>query len=277
MAFTRYISAAFNARPWGMFVPPNWIALGAIGFLGLENPGFWVLGAGLELAYLLYLSTHARFQRLVDAADASASKQDSKKQMVRFLVRLDPSDQTRYRQIEARCQKVLEQAQLHDTANLDLQTQAEGLSKLLFVYLRLLLTRAGILQVLQGTSTQSIDQKILEVDRQLHDAAAPELQRSLTEQLGILTERKKRHGEARQKLQFIEAELTRIQEQVELIREGLAISADPGALSRKIDQIGDTLGNTTQWIKQQQELLGETEDLLADTPPTVLEVPRVTA
>jgi hypothetical protein len=275
MHFARYITAAFNARPWGMFVPPNWIGLGAFGLLGMENPGFWLLGAGLELAYLLSLSTSARFQRIIDARESSLSRQDSKKQIVQLLARLDPSDQTRYRQLEVRCQKVLEQVQQHEA--LDLQAQTDGLGKLLFVYLRLLITRTGILQVLQNASTQSIDLKILEVDKQLHSAATPELQRSLTDQIEILTERKKRHTEARQKLQFIEAELTRIQEQVELIREGLAISTDPTTLSRKIDQVGDSLGNTSQWLKQQQELLGNTEDLLDDPPPAILEVPKVTA
>jgi len=41
-----YVRAAFNARPIGMWIPPNWIGLGVFGFLGVLNPGFWVLGAG---------------------------------------------------------------------------------------------------------------------------------------------------------------------------------------------------------------------------------------
>jgi len=48
--FFDYVSAAFSARPLGMFVAPNWIGLAAAGLLGVVNPGFWVLGAGLELA-----------------------------------------------------------------------------------------------------------------------------------------------------------------------------------------------------------------------------------
>ena len=55
--FFDFITAAFNARPFGMFVAPNWIGLGAFGLLGLMDPGFWVLGAGLELGYLLDLAS----------------------------------------------------------------------------------------------------------------------------------------------------------------------------------------------------------------------------
>ena len=64
----RYLWAAFNARPLGMPLPPNWFGLGALGLLGaFISPGFWVLGVGLELAYLALLARNARFRRTVDA------------------------------------------------------------------------------------------------------------------------------------------------------------------------------------------------------------------
>jgi hypothetical protein len=53
----------------------------------------------------------------------------------------------------------------------------------------------------------------------------------------------------------------------------MVVTTDPAQLSRRIDQVGDTLGGTTQWIKQQQELLGETEELLEDAPPITLKFP----
>jgi hypothetical protein len=272
MGFFRYVREAFSARPWGMFVPPNWVGLAAFALLGLLNPGFWVVGAGLELGYLLLLSTSTRFQRIVNARHDYAQKQGTQQQLSEQLARLEPADQARYRQLQQRCQNVLQQQ--HDVAPVDLQTQADGLGKLLYVYMRLLLTRNGILRVLEGASSKSIDLRIGEVKGQLQNAGTPELQHSLNDQLDILAERKKRHAEARDKLQFIEAELTRIQEQVELIREGLVVSTDPAALSHRIDAVGNTLGGTTQWIKQQQELFGQTEELLADPPPVVLEMPQ---
>jgi hypothetical protein len=59
----RRAAAAFNARPWGMFLPPNWVAVAVIALLGLVHPGFWILGLGLELAYLLGLQTTENFNR----------------------------------------------------------------------------------------------------------------------------------------------------------------------------------------------------------------------
>ncbi len=76
--FWTYLKAAFNARPFGMFVAPNWIGLAAIGLLGLTNPGFWLVGAGVELAYLLGLATNPRFQRAIAARASAGTAQNGK-------------------------------------------------------------------------------------------------------------------------------------------------------------------------------------------------------
>ena len=73
---------------------------------------------------------------------------------------------------------------------------------------------------------------------------------------------------------FLDAELMRIQEQVELIREQAALSTDPELLSQRIDQIAATLGGTAQWIRDQQQVYGAMEDLLAEPPPLRRTDPR---
>ena len=63
MSLPRRLWAAFVARPLGMPVPPNFFFLGAMGLLGaFVSPGFWVLGAGLEIAYLAWLANNRRFR-----------------------------------------------------------------------------------------------------------------------------------------------------------------------------------------------------------------------
>jgi hypothetical protein len=74
--FFDYMRAAFSARPFGMFVAPNWVGVASFALLGLVNPGFWVLGGGLELGYLAVLSTNRRFQRTVDASNLSGCCRD---------------------------------------------------------------------------------------------------------------------------------------------------------------------------------------------------------
>jgi hypothetical protein len=95
------------------------------------------------------------------------------------------------------------------------------------------------------------------------------MRKSLTGQLEILQQRMQSQRDARQKLDFLDAELTRIQEQVELIREQAVFNTDPATVSQRIDQIAATLGGTQQWIREQQQLYGRMEDLLTE-PPSVL-------
>ena len=54
---------------------------------------------------------------------------------------------------------------------------------------------------------------------------------------------------------------------MELIREQAALSTDPELLSQRIDEIVATLGGTSQWIRDQQQVYGAMEDLLSDAPP----------
>jgi len=84
-----------------------------------------------------------------------------------------------------------------------------------------------------------------------------------------LRQRLTQRSEGDRKLVFIEAELERIQQQVELIREQAAVSSDSDLLSRRIDEITATLGATGQWIRDQQQVYGAMEDLLTEPPPLV--------
>ena len=69
-----YLAAAFNARPFGMPIPPNWFGVVAFALLGaFVNPGFWLIGAGLEGLYLWALSKNPRFRALVDSSTVDAS------------------------------------------------------------------------------------------------------------------------------------------------------------------------------------------------------------
>lgn len=266
-----YILKAFNARPWGMPLPPNWAALAAFGLLGFEQPGFWVLGAGLELAYLLGLASNRRFQNLVNGQSLASQQSSESRQLDSLLARLSAPDRDRYHALEARCKSVVDaQRQNHADAAGAALPQSEGLERLLYVYLRLLLTKTTIARALDDSSVRAIDGQIKDVSTRLKSATSPELHHSLADQLAILAERKKRQAEARDKLTYIDAELGRIEQQVELIRESLLVNADPQALSSRIDSIAETLNSTSSWIKDQQQFYGQTEDLLADPPPISL-------
>lgn len=291
LSFGDYLRAAFNARPIGMLIPPNWIGLGLFGLLGLLNPGFWLMGMGLELGYLLMVTTNSRFQNLVNGLFLVRQRQAWQKKLVQQVGGLSLDDQQRYRTLEGRCQMILRHQGGLDN-NTGLAAQSEGLGKLLWIYLRLLITRQSMYRIQreatipapplpgqaaagrmaprprQNVETGDISERVKTLQEQLADPSLnAELRKSLTGQMEILQQRLAKQAEARDKLQYLEAELTRIQEQVELIREQAVVSTDPSAVSQRIDEISATLGGTTQWIHEQQSLYGQVEDLMAEPPP----------
>ena len=270
--FLDYLSAAFNARPFGMFVAPNWVGLAAFGLLGAANPGFWVLGAGLELGYLLTLATNKRFQQTVTAKPLDAVRQEWSQRIESVLGRLDPADRRDYDALAARCRSIVDMQMHGATEPPDgLEQQAESLGRLSWTFLRLLLARRTINQVMGGAQNDAeLQRRIAALERQQQQPQlSEELARSLGGQLEILRQRLQQRTDGDRKLAFIDAELERIQQQVELIREQAAMSTDPELLSRRIDEIAATLGSTGQWIRDQQQVYGAMEDLLTEPPPLV--------
>jgi hypothetical protein len=268
--FLGYVAAAFNARPIGMFVAPNWVGLAAFGLLGLANPGFWVIGAGLEVGYLLALATNSRFQQAVDARPLTAAREAWNARIQQVLGRLEPADRATYDAFAERCRSIIEM-QLHGATDPPhgLEVQADSLGRLSWMYLRLLLARRMINHVLGGARQDAdLQGRIASLERQQAQAGLnDELARSISGQLDILRQRLEGRTSGDRKLAYIEAELERIQQQVELIREQAALSTDPELLSRRIDAITATLGTTGQWIRDQQQIYGEMDDLLSEPPP----------
>lgn len=254
-----------------MFIPPNWIGLGAFAALGLLNPGFWLIGAGLELGYLYSLVSSRRFQNFVDGLHLSQQKQDWKSKFDRLIRQLEPDDLARYGALENRCRGILQQ-QSPSEAKTALAAQAEGLQRLLWIFLKLLLTRNGINRVLREAAggnqrDKTIEERIGALETKLQDRKiGADLRKSLLGQVDILKQRLQKQEEARDKLAFLESELARIQEQAELIREQAVLSTNPNLVSERIDQISQTLGGTTEWIKEQQQLYGSAEEM-AEPPP----------
>lgn len=262
-----YIKAAFNARPLGMPIPPNWIGIAAFGLLGLTSWGFWVLGAGLELAYLYTLAHSARFRSFVDAqapAGAGGAAQDRAQEI---LARLDPAHRARYGRLEGRCEELLRAQPAHAAG---LEMQQEGLNDLLWLYLRLLRARQAM-QALFDEAGQArparLASRLQELERRRAAATNEALQKSIASQIDLLAQRAANHAEAQQKLQYLDAELERIEQQVELLREQNMLAEGGRPVGQRIDIASASLNETSQWVREQEELYGDVDDLVDEAPP----------
>jgi hypothetical protein len=263
-----------------MFVPPNWVGLGAFALLGLVNPGFWVIGAGLELAYLIGLGTSRRFQRVVDGRALLAEQQRWQQRLMRTVAELDPEGRERHTALLRRCQSIIEQQEHVGTGDgrsatlPELDVQRQGLGRLMWIYLRLLRTRQAIMRVLRESidlergQGEALDRRVARLQQEISRAARnDDLRRSIEGQIEILQQRLQKRQETREKLAFIDAELDRIEQQVELIREQAVIASEPSSVSARIDQIAATLGDTQQWMRDQQQIVGQLDEILAEPPP----------
>lgn len=276
----QYLRAAFNARPLGMPLPPNWAAVAAFGMLGVLNPGFWILGAAAELAYLMLLAGNRRFQKWVDATSLADSNLAERVRLDQALARLAPGDRRLYQAFEERCQRVARQ-QLEVDTKADTSGLGEGLGKLRSLYLQLLLLRRKFqIGLAEGAEREAggapgvnppgpgpLDARILALQERLNQPVGDDLRRSLQGQLEILESRRRQQREAREKLAFIEAELVRIQEQVTLVFEQTLTASEPASLSQRIDSVSASLEGTTTWIRDQQQIYGRIEEIFDDPAP----------
>lgn len=280
--FLDYVRAAFNARPAGMFIPPNWLGVGLAALLGLfVNPGYLVLGLGLEFGYLFLLATNGRFQRFVDGKHLLELQKEERARALARIRRLGPDSQKRLARLQQKCEAVLEsQTSGSRTDQALVEQHAESLNRFAWIFFQLLLTREGILSLEQEGkfAPESRRRLLLEVqslEDQLGDPGlSPDLSRSLSGKLEIVRQRLQNFAEGEQKLQYVESELSRIEQQVELLRERALIQRDSSTLGAQIDSVGSSLGDTADWIRTQRSLFDTTEDLAEDPPPLLARLGR---
>lgn len=255
--FSDYLREAFNARPFGMLIPPNWIGLGTFGVLGFLNPGFWLLGVGLEMGYLLGLSHLPRFRAIVDGRMLSATQERTEQETAAVLRQLDEKRRYKFETLRKKCRQILDEQKMDSAVR---QIQAGGLGRLLGIYLQLLVTQAAMERLLgdKDADVDSVANKLAELQGALaENGLADDLRKSIGAQLEILQKRHKTLSEGGQRLEFTESELERIEQQVALIRDEVRLSAAPDAIGTQIDRVSEELSETSQWVSDQQRLFGE--------------------
>ncbi len=191
----------------------------------LLNPGFWIVGLGLELGYLWILGTTKRFQRLVDASQQLQTREQWQAKVDAAHPAAEREDQQRYRALEERCRTLLEQQHADsDPRRRACRLRARAWAGCCGCICALLPTRQAINRILRGSAgapseSAGLEERIANLQARLKEPLSEDLRKSLTGQIEILQQRLERRREAKEKLAFLDAELTRIQEQVELVRE----------------------------------------------------------
>jgi len=261
----RYLGAAFNARPLGMPVPPNWLGLAAVGMLGaLAHPAFLLIGAGLEVAYLGGLVSSRRFRTAVDAT-AQAVRPSWDQRRSRLLDRLPAVARGEQEQLEERCAAIARRLETLETA----EGQIDDLARLCWLNLRLLTSREDIGEVVRAGERD--EPALAEQERHLAERLGSEetderLRASLEEQRTVIGRRRQAHHDARHRLEVVNAELERIRQQAALVHEQALLAGDAEGVGQSVDMIAASLDEAGRWLHDQQALLGQVDDLLDGQP-----------
>lgn len=262
LSYWEYIKEAFHRKVYipllGM-MPLNKMGLGLVAVAGFINPGFWLFGAAIEAGYLFWIAGNERFQNLVDAerlVDIQESWSDKVHQAVQ---KLSPPARERYRKLLTQCRLILGISETLDTDSLGnfRDIRAQSLNQLLGIFLRLLTSRELITTNIEGLDRSKLERETDQLEERLlegnEDSA---LTRSLRGTLEIHRRRLENLDRGMENLRVIDAELERIEKQVELIREESAVSGKPEFLSTRLDAVTTTMSETSRWIDDHSDFFG---------------------
>ncbi|MDQ2639466.1 MAG: hypothetical protein M3Y79_02630 [Pseudomonadota bacterium] len=262
-----YLGRAFNARPLGMPIPPNWFGVAAIALLGaLVHPGLWLVGLGLEGLYLWMLSGNPRFRRTVDADEGTVG---ATSRYETLLASLGPAAQAQQLEIEREAGEIVEllkRAQGHDSQIADVRQMA-------WLHLKLLSARAALAQVVTAAERErhSLDEQEKRGRARIEAPdTGDELRRSLEQQLSVIRSRKAAHDDARHRSELVDAELVRLRQQVSLVREQVLLATDEGSIGSSLDALSASLNEANRWLRDQSELFAGLDAFTDDAPPAHL-------
>ncbi|HVF18271.1 MAG TPA: hypothetical protein VNA21_15220 [Steroidobacteraceae bacterium] len=269
-----YLAAAFNARPFGMPIPPNWIGIATFAVLGaFINPGLWLIGVGLEGLYLWALSQHPRFRKTVDAQAPERMNWDSKYQLL--LQPLDVTAREQQSAIESQAAEIIDLL----TRTGATESQMGDVRQMTWLHLKLLAARAALLQVIGSAvrERRSLETQEVRIETRLQGDCDEELRRSLEQQLSVIRTRRAAHADAERRRELVDAEIDRLRQQVSLVREQALLATDENSAARSLDALSASLNEANRWLKDQRELFAGLDDLTEEAPPPEMLQARVNA
>ena len=259
----RYLKSAFLVSvdvPGLGHVPVNVLGVAAFTILGFAQPAFWFLGMAIEAAVVPSLAFNPRFQKVVQAQSVQLSDADTTQKRRALVNMLEPTAKQRLAGLIDKCNQVLDVYRSQQAEDYVLESNSQALSRLQWVYLKLLIARHHLLNPVNNETEQTIEKKIQELDTDLRDGEESEsLRQSKTATLGILKKRLSNVRLKKQTLDEIESDLTRIDNQIDLILENATMQGKPQTISADIELASDLLGGS---------VFGEDETTISDLEQT---------
>lgn len=244
--------------------------------------------AALELAYLTALTSMPRFRTAIDAKltsegrdrtsvrTAGGTGQDS---LQRMLDGLPALSLRRFLMLRQRCFEMRDIAsgvqgrtappERSDSAD---SIRTPALDKLLFLFLKLLMSQAGLDRFLKSTSEPELAARLRDVQTQLaaaQSAGDERVTRSLQDSLADAQLRLDNYQKSGKDAAFVAVELDRIETKIKALIEMAVSRQDPDLFSTQVTAAAESMQQTEDAVKNLQSLSG-LADQLAE-PPSILE------
>jgi hypothetical protein len=273
----------------------HWNLLLLLGGAGLGALSPWpdavlpIVG-GLELAYLTSLIAMPRFRTAIDAKLASEARErpsdramdvSSQQSLQRMLESLPQAALARFIRLRQRCFEMRDIASgvrgqtagTNDSAD---SVRTPALDRLLFLFLKLLMSQNGLDRFLRSTSEQELSARLDDVRTRLKVAQAVDaaqqderMIRSLQDSVADAELRLDNYRKSMKDSEFVVVELNRIETKIQALTEMGVSRQDPDALSHQVTAAAESMQQTEDAVNQLQHLTG-LADQLAE-PPAILE------
>jgi hypothetical protein len=244
-----------------------------------------IMAAG-EIAYLTGLTSIPRFRTAIEAklaaqarartkrADAAPNAQHS---LEVLLKNLPPAALKRFLSLRQRCSEMRAIASgmrghtgASDESADSIRTPA--LDRLLFLFLRLLVTQAALDRFLKVTSEEELAARATDVRTRLATAQQggdERVARSLQDSLADAELRLENYRKSIKDAQFVAVELDRIETKIQALVEMGVSRQDPDMLSHQVTAAAESMQHTEEAVNQLQHLTGLADQL--EEPPAILE------
>jgi hypothetical protein len=278
-----YLKEAFFFR-WNLLLFLGGTAAAAMTPLA---PVLLPLVAAGELSYLAGLVSIPKFRAAIDAKVHAAVKGGASSgaappapppvSLMQMLSGLPGGSRARFQQLHARCVEMRGIAAGVRGAAGDAAAGAEeirtpGLDRLLWLFLRLLMSKAALDRFLQTMNEQDISTRLVALRKSLEAAQAAgdeRIVRSLQDSIASGELRLDNYTRAKKNAEFVSVELDRIEGKIQALAEMAVNRQDPDFLSSQVDSAADSMRQTEKAVSELQHLTGLADQL--EEPPAILE------
>jgi hypothetical protein len=240
----RYLWHAFFARPDVplLRLPWNAVAVVAAGVAGWWDPAIWAVAGAGEFIYLLTLASNPGFQQHIQEQKTLDLRGDTEDARKRLLSRVGGAARQRYVKLEEKRRRL--ETLYRDTSNDDLfaDSNADAMEKLTWLYLNLLVAQRNLI-VAPASDARDLQKQIATCERELSAAPSEAVRASKEATLRLLRERLDNIQHKDTALAEIDADLSRIDTQLDFALEEATLRGRPSAISANVELTSRLLGN----------------------------------